>query len=154
MLTNRRVHKSWLLVTAFVVGVFGPVFSLGALTATSEPARWSLDLLSWPVDGAQSYDFPTIRFLSAMTGGFLVGWGVMILCLRAWVYDTAPDGVRRCVVGGALAWFVLDSAGSIASGNPSNAAFNIAVLLIAIGPLWRPALHANESQDIQGASTA
>ena len=40
---------------------------------------------------------------------------------------------------GILAWFVLDSAGSIASGNASNAVFNIAVLLLAVGPLWRPA---------------
>lgn len=154
MVTTRRVHKSWLLVTAVVVGVFGPVFSLGALTSTSEPARWTLDLLSWPVDGTQSYDFPTIRFLSALTGGFLFGWGVMILCLRAWVYDAAPDGVRRCVVAGVLSWFVLDSAGSIASGNPSNVAFNLAVLLIAIGPLWRPALHTEDSQDLPAASTA
>jgi hypothetical protein len=34
---------------------------------------------------------------------------------------------------------VLDSAGSIASGNASNAFFNILVLLLAVGPLWRPA---------------
>jgi hypothetical protein len=38
-----------------------------------------------------------------------------------------------------LAWFVLDSAGSIASGNPSNAIFNVAVLAAAVGPMWRPA---------------
>jgi hypothetical protein len=43
------------------------------------------------------------------------------------------------VLTGVLAWFVLDSAGSIASGNPSNALFNIMVLLLAVGPLWRPA---------------
>ena len=63
----------------------------------------------------------------------------MILCLRAWAYDAAPDGVRKSVVVGVLAWFVLDSAGSIASGNPSNALFNVVVLLLAVGPLWRPA---------------
>ncbi|WP_420011021.1 hypothetical protein [Tateyamaria sp.] len=37
------------------------------------------------------------------------------------------------------AWFVLDSAGSIASGTTSNALFNVLVLLVAVGPLWRPA---------------
>jgi hypothetical protein len=40
---------------------------------------------------------------------------------------------------GVLAWFLLTSAGSIASGNASNALFNVLVLLIAVGPLWRPA---------------
>nr|QQZ51494.1 hypothetical protein JKL49_11130 [Phenylobacterium glaciei] len=47
--------------------------------------------------------------------------------------------MRRTVLTGLLAWFFLDSAGSIASGNPSNAGFNVLVLLLAVGPLWRPA---------------
>ena len=136
---SHQFHKSWLLITALIVGAFGPVFALGAMEATSEPARWTLDLLSWPLDGQESYDFATMRFLSALTGGFLFGWGVMIWCLRAWVYDIAPEPVRRTVLTSLLAWFVLDSAGSIASGTPSNAFFNVLVLLLAVGPLWRPA---------------
>jgi hypothetical protein len=47
--------------------------------------------------------------------------------------------VRRSVLTGALAQFCLDSAGSIASGNASNAAFNVLVLLAAAGPLRLPA---------------
>jgi hypothetical protein len=105
-----------------------------------EPARLTLDLLSWPVDGATQWDSSDTRFLSALTGGFLLGWGVTIWCLSEWVYDAAPDGVRRAVLTGMLAWFCLDNAGSIASGNPSNAAINVIVLLAAVGPLWRPAI--------------
>ena len=121
------------------MGSFGPIFFLGTMAATLEPARLTLDILSWPIDGATTYDSPDTRFLSALTGGFLLGWGVMIWCLSAWVYDLAPEQVRRSVLTGTLAWFCLDSAGSIASGNASNAAFNVVVLLIAVGPLWRPA---------------
>ena len=80
-----------------------------------------------------------MRFLSALTGGFLFGWGVMILGLRHWVYDVAPEPTRRAVVAGLLAWFFLDSAGSMAAGAPSNAVFNVVVLLLAVGPLWRSA---------------
>lgn len=132
-------HKSWLLITALVIGSFGPIFALGTLAATAEPARWTLDLLNWPLDGAQLYDTPTIHFLSALTGGFLFGWGVMVWCLRAWVYDHAPEAVRRTVVTGLLAWFLLDSTGSILAGAPSNALFNVLVLFLAVGPMWRPA---------------
>ena len=132
-------HKFWLKITAIVVGSFGPVFFLGTMEATAEPARWSLDLLAWPLDGATTYADPDTRFLSALTGGFLFGWGVMIWCLAVWVHDAAPEGVRKSVLTGLLAWFVLDSAGSIASGAASNVFFNILVLLIAVGPLWRPA---------------
>lgn len=136
---SRKFHKFWLKITAIVIGSFGPVFFLGTMTETLEPARLTLDILSWPLDGATTYTSPDTRFLSALTGGFLLGWGVMIWCLSLWVYDAAPEGVRRAVLTGALAWFVLDSAGSVASGNASNALFNIAVLLLAVGPLWWPA---------------
>jgi hypothetical protein len=136
---SHEFHKFWLKVSSVVVWSFGPIFFLGTMVATSEPARLTLDLLSWPIDGQTTYASPDTRFLSALTGGFLLGWGVTIWCLSTWVYDHAPEAVRRSVLAGLLSWFVLDSAGSIASGNASNALFNVLVLLLAVGPLWRPA---------------
>jgi hypothetical protein len=135
---SHEFHKFWLKITAIVVGSFGPVFFLGTMASTSEPARLTLDLLSWPIDGATTYTSPDTRFLSALTGGFLLGWGVTIWLLSTWVYDQAPEGVRKTVLFGVLSWFLLDSSGSVASGNASNAFFNVLILLIAIGPLWRP----------------
>jgi hypothetical protein len=136
---SHKLHKTWLKVAAVVVGSFAPVFFLGTMAPTSELARLTLDILSWPLDGNVTYGSPDTRFLSALTGGFLLGWGVTIWCLSVWVYDVAPEGVRRTVLVGLLSWFVLDSTGSIASGNASNAVINVLVLLIAVGPLWRPA---------------
>ncbi|KNB62725.1 hypothetical protein [Chryseobacterium sp. Hurlbut01] len=134
---TQAFHKFYLKITAIVVGSFGPIFFLGTMLSTSEPARWSLDLLSLPLDGLQNYEAPTTRFLSALTGGFLFGWGVCIWFLQKWVFDKAPNEVRKAVLAGLLAWFFLDSAGSVASGNVSNAFINILVLLIAVGPLWK-----------------
>lgn len=139
IIDSRRLHKWWLVVTAIVVGVFGPIFSLATKSQTDELARLSLDLLAWPVDGGQVYSDDSMRFLSALTGGFLFGWGVMILCLRQWVYDLAPDQTRRAIVAGLLAWFFLDSIGSLSAGVPSNVMFNILVLFFALGPLWKAA---------------
>jgi hypothetical protein len=136
---SREFHRLWLKVAAIIIGSFGPVFFLGTMAGTLEPARLTLDILSWPIDGATTYSHPDTRFLSALTGGFLLGWGVLVWCLSSWVYDIAPDPVRRSVVTSILAWFILDSAGSLASGNGSNALFNVAVLLAAVGPLWLPA---------------
>lgn len=133
---TRDSHKRWLLVTGIGIAAFGPVFSLGTSLATAEPARWSLDLLSWPLDGNMDYAAPTTRFLTALTGGFLFGWGIMVLVLRQLAFDAAPEAVRKSVLAGLLAWCALDSAGSIASGNASNAGFNILVLLTLAGPLW------------------
>jgi hypothetical protein len=133
-------HTRYLRVTALVVGSFGPVFFLGTMPATAELARWTLDLLSWPVDGATTWAHPDTRFLSALTGGFLFGWGVTIWVLSGAAYDAAPEAVRRGVLAGLLSWFVLDSAGSLASGNGTNVVFNVLVLLLAVGPLWWPAV--------------
>ena len=137
---SKQFHKFWLMITAFVVWSFGPIFFLGTMEATMEPARFTLDFLSFPVDGATTYTSPDTRFLSALTGGFLLGWGILILCLRSWVYDKAPEEVRKAILVSLLSWFFLDSLGSITSGNPSNVLFNVVVLLLAIGPLWRPAI--------------
>lgn len=142
---THATHKLWLRVTALVIGSFGPVFFLGTMAPTLEPARLTLDVLSWPMDGATTYAHPDTRFLSALTGGFLLGWGVTVWCLSTWVYDLAPEGVRRTVLLGLCSWFCLDSAGSIASGNASNAFFNVLVLALAAGPLWVPARSAMES---------
>lgn len=136
---TKSMHKRWLKFTAIVVGSFAPVFFLGTMTPTIEPARLTLDILSWPIDGATRYNSPDTKFLSALTGGFLLGWGVTIWCLSHWVYDKAPEEVRKSVVVGLVAWCLLDSAGSIASGNGSNAFFNLIVLALGVGPLWRPA---------------
>jgi hypothetical protein len=141
-------HRFWLKITAVVVGSFGPVFFLGAMIPTSGLARLTLDLLRWRLNHPSDYLAADTRFLSALTGGFLLGWGVMIWCLSSWVYPLAPEPVRRTVVASLLAWFCLDSAGSIASGNPSNAAFNVLVLLLAVGPLWRTAKNSGSSQSV------
>lgn len=139
---THRLHQRWLKVTAFIVGSFGPIFFLGTMPSTAAPARLTLDLLSWPIDGATTYASPDTRFLSALAGGFLLGWGVTLWLLSTWVYAQAPEAVRRVVLVGLLSWFFLDSAGSVASGNASNVAFNILVLLAAVGPLWVPARDA------------
>lgn len=135
-------HRFWLKITAIVVGSFGPVFFLGSMAEFGEPARLTLDILSWPVDRMTTFDHPDTRFLSALAGGFLLGWGVLIWCLSVWVYDVAPEAVRRSVLTGLIAWFLLDSAGSVASGNASNVGFNLIFLLVGVGPLWRPAVDA------------
>ena len=132
-------HKFWLKITAIIIGIAGPLFTLGTMPNTSAPARLILDILGWRWNNPTSFDMSEIRFLSALTGGFLVGWGVMVWLMSTLVYDHAPEGVRRTIVFGLIAWFCFDSTGSFLSGHPSNVAFNVLVLITAVGPLWRPA---------------
>lgn len=86
-----KVQNTWLKVTAITICSFGPIFFLGSMYATSEPARFTLDLLSSPIDGLQTCDEPTTRFLSALTGGFLLGWGVMVFIYRGLQKSSRSD---------------------------------------------------------------
>ena len=83
---------------------------------------------------------------ATITGGFLFGWGVMVWALSGDAYDAAPEAVRKAVLTGTLAWFCLDSAGSVASGTWPNVFFNIAILLIGVGPMWRPEATLEEQE--------
>ncbi len=143
-LKSHEFHKLWLKVTAVIIGSFAPVFFLGSMRATSDVPRVILSLLTL---NAQNFDASTTRFVSAIGGGLLLGWGVMVWCLQAYVYDACPEGVRRSVVIGATLWYVLDSVGSVLSGNPVNALTNTCIILVAVGPLWKPATHT------EGAAT-
>ena len=139
-LNSHEGHKFWLKITALVVGGFvGPILFLGTMPDTSEMARWTLDLLSYPLDGKQTYNDPTTRFLSAICGGVVLGWAAMIWSLSVWVYDKAPKFTRKSTLTGLIVWFIFDSTGSITSGNASNAIVNVGLLLTAAGPLWVPA---------------
>ncbi|OAV46246.1 hypothetical protein A3850_018495 [Lewinella sp. 4G2] len=129
-------HRFWLRISAIVIGSFGPIFMLGAWLPTAEAARWSLDLLSWPLDGDTRYTDPDTRFLSALTGGFLMGWGMMVWGISRWVPNEGLNAARRSLVLGFLAWFITDSVGSVLAGAASNVGFNILILLIGVGPLW------------------
>lgn len=134
-----KTHKLYLKVSAILVMLYGPIFFLGTFPQTVEPIRFTTDLLAWPLDGVQTYDHPDTVFIGALTGGFLLGWGALIWRLSGVVFDAAPEAIRKAVVTGFLAWFILDSAGSITSGNASNALFNVLFLILFVGPLWRPA---------------
>jgi hypothetical protein len=65
--------------------------------------------------------------------------------LQAWVYEYAPDAVRRSVLLSLVAWFLIDTLGSVLSGIPLNAVFNTFLLFLGVGPLWRPALEPSHA---------
>ena len=92
---TKQTHKRWLKFTAFVIGSFGPVFS--PQFDDSDHAARPLDARSAELADRRKNDLlhPDTRFLSALTGGFLTGWGITVFCLSCWVYDLAlPRGTN------------------------------------------------------------
>ena len=138
-MATRAYHKFWMKITAVGIGAFGPLFFLGTMPAFNEPARWGLDLLAWPLDKFPSYQFPRDLVSVCFDRRVSRGLGRAGRCLSIWVYDFAPEPVRRSLVVSICAWFLLDSFGSVTSGNWPNVIWNVLVIVVLIGPMWWPA---------------
>lgn len=136
---THKVHKLWLKVTSVAIFAYAFLFSIGAIKMLEEPIRFVLDISNFPLDNVQNYNAPTTVFLSAIIGGVLAGWGIMIWLMSVWFYDKSPEQVRRIILIGILTWFFVDSIACIASGNFNNAITNVLLLFMLVGPLWQTA---------------
>lgn len=138
-MASLATQQRYLKFSAFLMMSFGPVFFLASMSWATFPATFAMDLLDWPLDGAQNIEDQTTRFLAGVTSGFMMGWGVLVWRLSGAAFEAAPEAVRQAVVTGALVWYVFDSAGSVLAGAGSNMVFNTVFLAVGIGPLWRAA---------------
>lgn len=89
------------------------------------------------MDGLQNLDANPTVFLSALLGGILFGWGILVWFLSDTIYDKASEEIRRAVPANAISWFMIDSVGSFLSDNAFNGVANFILLQLLVGPLWR-----------------
>ena len=123
--------RTWLNAWAWVVIVFGLVLAGGGLDATDTAAEAAFAIVG---GGAPLEWTPHLRFSVALMGAVTMGWGVRYLALFMAAHrlgvDAAP--VWRLATIGMVAWFVIDSALSVATGFWMNAVSNTG---LAIGYL-------------------
>ena len=99
------------------------------------PARIMLDILAWPYgDGTPVWE-PNIKWLSSISAGLLLMLGIILLGVIAPALQAGDKRVAWITLLAMCGWFVIDSAGSIASGFGSNAVFNIGLLVPICIPL-------------------
>lgn len=133
-----QTHKQWLRVSSIAISAYAFFFFLGSIKGFQKPIELILDLSNWPLNGLENYEAPTSIFLSAILGGVLFGWGVLIWILSS-IYEKEPEKIRKAVLTSLISWFVVDSIGCIISHNMSNTITNIGLLLVLVGPLWKKA---------------
>ncbi len=122
--------------SALIIG-FGLITVSAAAPATAGLARFFIDLIFWPVDGAQTLAAPETRLLCAIAGGLMTGWGAMLWLTAARLYAQAPELAGTMIMVSLGAWFIVDSLGSILAGAPLNAVLNMGFLPIFLIPLMR-----------------
>ncbi len=103
-----------------------------------------LDLTHLPFDGAQTFASDSELVLGAISGGLLFGFGVMAHQVTTLVYAPSPALGGQIILRGILAWFVVDSTGSLLAGAWFNVVLNSAFLGLFVVPI----LAARRSQPV------
>ncbi len=94
-----------------------------------------LDLTHLPFDGAQTFSSDSELVLGAISGGLLFGFGVMAHQVTTHVYAHNPALGRQIILRGILAWFVVDSSGSLLAGAWFNVFLNSGFLALFCLPI-------------------
>ena len=123
-----------LKIGAALVVAFGLMMAAASLSTLTAPTAWLIDLVFFPVDGAQTMADPVVRLMSGICGGVLVGWGAMIWLLVTRLLPRDPALTRQLILISVCSWFVIDSTGSVLSGGHWNVLGNLGFLLLFVVP--------------------
>ena len=134
---NQNTTLRWLKFGSALTIFFGLLVAAAATPVGSGPTQFLIDLIFFPSDGAQDIAAPETRLISAIGGGVMAGWGVLLWMLSTRVFPNDQVLAAKLITTSIITWFVIDSTGSILAGAPLNAAFNVSFLLIFCIPLWR-----------------
>ncbi|UWQ16627.1 hypothetical protein [Jannaschia sp. M317] len=137
-MTIDRMARGLKISAAIIMG-FGLTTFLAATNPTlAMPSLWFVDLMTPPVAGAEGLTTPEGRLVLAILGGITFGWGVTTWQLAGAPLRATPEPIRKIVLTGFLAWFCLDSLGSVLAGAPWNVVPNIGFLALIAWPVARP----------------
>lgn len=120
---------------SLVVIGFGLMVAAAAHPASAGLTMFFADLLIWPFDGNPADPDQITQLISAIGGGVMAGWGIILWMTVTQVMPSAPDVGRRMILISIVTWFIIDSTGSLMSGVPLNVAGNVLFLIAFVVPL-------------------
>lgn len=118
--------RRWLVLWCWTVMLFGLVLAGAGLEATSGPARLAFAILG-PGHPLPPVLDPTLRFSIGLMGAVTIGWGATMLATV--IAGNGTPRLWRAITVGLVAWFVIDSTLSVATGFPLNAVSNTVLLV-------------------------
>jgi hypothetical protein len=122
-ITRTRWLKFWSLYNI----ALGFLMVLAAWSPFDRLLAMLLDVIYWPLDGVPGVLARETRLAAGIAGATLVGWCTLIYGLAANGAALEQPAVRRLVLTALAAWFVLDSAQSLANGAPLNVVLNLII---------------------------
>lgn len=125
---------------AFCIAI-GLAMAAAPFTALAPGYDLFLDIAHLPLDSGQRITTETEALLSAISGGLLSGLGAAVWLTAHHLYPRYPALASRIITLTLAAWYIPDSAGSLAAGAWFNVVMNtgfLALFLIPLGLAGRP----------------
>jgi hypothetical protein len=113
----------------------GVLWATGAIPGVGALTQWAFDFLNWPIDGNPGDLNPIAKFMSAIGGGILAGFGVLNWLLVAPAIESRDTRVLNAALASIFTWAVIDSTGSVLSGAAPNVFFNLIILALYVIPI-------------------
>ena len=133
----------WLRLVAVALLVFMAVWATAALPGFDRPATLLMDLNDWPLDGSHDILSRDTRWLSAIGAGLLAALALLLALVVAPALEAGQRYVRQGALTAIVAWYVIDSVGSVTAGVPENVLVNTVYLALMAVPLWRVDFDSN-----------
>ncbi len=131
-------HKQAATIIRYLAVMFffmSLIFASGAFASLDGASKLLHDVADWPIDGSMADYTREAKWFSAIGGGLFAGFSVLIFLVIAPLIEQGSALAIRGTVISMLVWFVIDSAGSVAAGVPTNVAFNLAFLAFFLVPI-------------------
>jgi len=120
---------------AVVFAVYSILWGLAPFESINLPARFILDVSDWPFDKTKIALDKNTKWLSAISAGLLLAVSIFLGGIVAPAIKDKNKSIIRITIVAMVAWYLLDSIGSIVAGVPSNAFFNTIYLALVLIPL-------------------
>jgi hypothetical protein len=127
--------RTWLTLWCWGVGVFGLVLVGAAFPATDGVARFLVDQMNGT--GAPVLLENPLRFGLGLQGALTIGLAMLVYAAARAATELGPRGrpIWNLIVGALLAWYLIDSAISCATGFPLNALSNTLLMILFLVPI-------------------
>jgi hypothetical protein len=134
-MTRFTFWQRWLFILSLIIITFGLAMAWLNDSALFELLNRQVDPVFW---GAQPLPQEAIVFRGwtyGVIGATMAGWGVFIAFLAQVPFRRRERWAWNCMTIGILAWFLPDTAISLAAGVIFNAVFNSLLLALVALPL-------------------
>ncbi|WP_337658788.1 hypothetical protein [Sphingorhabdus sp. Alg231-15] len=111
------------------------IFALGAIGDPTGSLSRFLAIIIPGSEGVGGIATPEAKVGLAIAGGVFAGFMVMVLLITVPAIEQGNAAIKRASIYAFLAWFIVDSAASIAGGVALNALSNSILLILYLLPL-------------------